>query len=104
MTIVVHEWPIPACDKEAIAVVFELGCPITLDMWRSTTFHVLVDVCTPQEEILHTNAFITLPDYPALQHYHQCHSRQRLTLALNAKPFSLEFNSALIGPGENKLF
>ncbi|KAG1812365.1 hypothetical protein EV424DRAFT_1491608 [Suillus variegatus] len=88
MTIAVHEWPLPACDKEAIAVVFELGCPIALDMWRSTTFHVLVDVCTPQEEILHTNAFITLPDYPALQHYRQCHQRQRLTLASNAKPFS----------------
>ncbi|KAG1894551.1 uncharacterized protein F5891DRAFT_714827 [Suillus fuscotomentosus] len=88
MTITVHEWPLPACEKEAIAVVFELGCPIALDMWRSTTFHVLVDVCTPREEILHTNAYITLPDYGALQRYHQCHRRQRLTLASDAKPFS----------------
>ncbi|KAG1773378.1 hypothetical protein EV702DRAFT_577072 [Suillus placidus] len=88
MNITVHEWPLPACEKEAIAVVFELGCPIALDMWRSTTFHVLVDVCTPQEEILHTHAFITLPDYHALQRYRQCHPRQRLTLASDAKPFT----------------
>ncbi|KAG1816740.1 uncharacterized protein BJ212DRAFT_1480599 [Suillus subaureus] len=88
MNITVHEWPLPASEKEAIAVVFELGCPIMLDMWRSTTFHVLVDVCTPQEEISHTNAFIILPDYHALQRYRQRHPRQRLTLASNAKPFT----------------
>ncbi|KAG1740597.1 hypothetical protein EDB19DRAFT_1828418 [Suillus lakei] len=88
MNITVHEWPLPACEKEAIAVVFELGCPIALDMWRSTTFHVLVDVCTPQEEILHAPASITLPDYRALQSYRQCHPRQRLTLASDAKPFA----------------
>ncbi|KAG1853151.1 hypothetical protein DFJ58DRAFT_883919 [Suillus subalutaceus] len=88
MNITVHEWPLPAGEKEAIAVVFELGCPIALDMWRSTTFYVLVDICTPQEEISHTSAFITLPDYHALQRYRQCHPRQRLTLASNAKPFT----------------
>ncbi|KAG2039110.1 hypothetical protein BDR03DRAFT_1009308 [Suillus americanus] len=88
MNITVHEWPLPAGEQEAIAVVFELGCPIALDMWRSTTFHVLVDVCTPREEISHTNAFITLPGYHALQHYRQCHPRQRLTLASDAKPFT----------------
>jgi hypothetical protein len=89
MNIKVHEWPLPACDKEAIAVVFELRCPIALDMWRAMTFHVLVDVCTPQEDISHTNAFITLPNYAALQQYRTaCHPRQRLTLASDAKSFT----------------
>ncbi|KAG0701816.1 hypothetical protein DFH29DRAFT_541007 [Suillus ampliporus] len=88
MTITVHEWPLPAREKEAIVVVFELGCPITFEMWRSTTFHVLVDVCTPEAAILPAHAFMTLPDYPALQRYHNCHPRQRLTLASDAKPFN----------------
>ncbi|KAG0694113.1 hypothetical protein DFH29DRAFT_1035335, partial [Suillus ampliporus] len=88
MTIAVHEWPLPAREKEAIAVVFELACPIAFDMWRSTTFHVLVDICTRKEEIIPTHAFMTLPDYRALQHYHQHHPRQRLTLASDAKPFT----------------
>ncbi|KAG2137491.1 hypothetical protein DEU56DRAFT_946063 [Suillus clintonianus] len=88
MNITVHEWPLPACEKDAIVVVFELGCPVALAMWRSTTFHILVDVCTPQEEIPNTRAFITLPDYRPLQRYHQRHPRQRLTLASDAKPFA----------------
>ncbi|KAG2137478.1 hypothetical protein DEU56DRAFT_736818 [Suillus clintonianus] len=87
MTIAVHEWPLPAREKEAILVVFELGCPVAFDMWRSTTFHVLIDVCTPKDEILPTHAFMTLPDYRALQRYRDCHPRQRLTLASDAKPF-----------------
>ncbi|KAG2069011.1 hypothetical protein BDR04DRAFT_722981 [Suillus decipiens] len=86
ITIAVHEWPLPRHEREAIMVVFELACPIAFDMWRSMTFHVLVDVCTP-EQILPTPPFITLPNYNALRQYRKCHSRQRLTLASEAKPF-----------------
>ncbi|KAG2138280.1 hypothetical protein DEU56DRAFT_886916 [Suillus clintonianus] len=87
MTITVHEWPLPARNNQAIVVVFELRCPVAFEMWRSTTFHVLIDVCTPKEDILPTPAFMTLPEYHALQRYRQCHPRQRLTLASDAKPF-----------------
>ncbi|KAG0707120.1 hypothetical protein DFH29DRAFT_995437 [Suillus ampliporus] len=87
MTIAVHEWPLPECEQEAIAVVFELVCPTAFDMWRSMTFHVLVDVCT-LEGISPTRAYMTLPDYCALQRYRQCRPRQRLTLASDTKPFS----------------
>ncbi|KAG1810865.1 uncharacterized protein BJ212DRAFT_1484001 [Suillus subaureus] len=86
MTITVHEWPLPRYEKEAIVVVFELACPIAFDMWRSMTFHILVDICTP-EQILSTPPFITLPNYGALRQYRKCHPRQRLTLASDAKPF-----------------
>ncbi|KAJ8591226.1 hypothetical protein M405DRAFT_880615 [Rhizopogon salebrosus TDB-379] len=41
MSIVVHEWPLPAREEDAIVVVFELACPIAFDLWRSTTFHIL---------------------------------------------------------------
>ncbi|KAG2112538.1 uncharacterized protein F5147DRAFT_791077 [Suillus discolor] len=87
MTITVHEWPLPEHEQEAILVVFELGCPITFDMWRSMTFHVFVDICTPAK-ISPTRPFITLPKYDALKQYRTCHARQRLTLASDAKPFS----------------
>ncbi|KAG0697966.1 hypothetical protein DFH29DRAFT_1082058 [Suillus ampliporus] len=87
MTIAVHEWPLPPREKEAIVVVFELACPIAFDMWRCMTFHVLIDVCTP-EKTLPIHPFMTLPKYGALKRYHKCHPRQRVTLASDAKPFS----------------
>ncbi|KAG2078525.1 hypothetical protein BDR04DRAFT_1086936 [Suillus decipiens] len=87
MTIAVHEWPLPESQQEAIVVVFELACPIAFDMWRSMTFHVFVDICTPQKTSSN-RPFMTLPKYDALQQYRTCHSRQRLTLASDAKPFS----------------
>ncbi|KAG0697961.1 hypothetical protein DFH29DRAFT_810975 [Suillus ampliporus] len=87
MMITVHEWPLPECEQEAITVVFELVCPTAFDMWRSMTFRVLVDVCTP-EGISPTCVYMTLPNYNALSQYRQCHPRQRLTLASDAKPFS----------------
>ncbi|KAG2357480.1 hypothetical protein BDR07DRAFT_1490680 [Suillus spraguei] len=87
MTIAVHEWPLPEPQQEAIVVVFELACPIAFDMWRSMTFHVLVHICTPQKTSSN-RPFTTLPNYGALQQYRTCHSRQRLTLASDAKPFS----------------
>ncbi|KAG2038864.1 hypothetical protein BDR03DRAFT_953798 [Suillus americanus] len=87
MTIAVHEWSLPRLEQEAIVVVFELACPIGFDMWRSMTFHVLVDICAP-EQILPTPPFIMLPNYHTLQQYRKCHPRQRLTLASDAKPFT----------------
>jgi hypothetical protein len=86
MTIAVHEWPLPAQEKEAIAVVFELVCPTAFDMWRCMTLHVLIDVCTPKN-ILQARPFTTLPKYRALEHYRQCHPRQRLTLASDTISF-----------------
>ncbi|KAG1816760.1 uncharacterized protein BJ212DRAFT_1480619 [Suillus subaureus] len=87
MTITVHEWPLPERKQEAIVVVFELACPVAFDMWRSMTFHVFVDICTPNK-ISSTCPFMTLQKYDALHQYRTCHPSQRLTLASDAKPFS----------------
>ncbi|KAG1750378.1 uncharacterized protein EDB91DRAFT_1303342 [Suillus paluster] len=90
-------------EREAIVVVFELACPTTFDMWRSMTFHILIDVCTP-EEILPTDPFMTLPKYGALQKYRQCHPRQRLTLASDAKPFTMcHYSSTCIPKEDDKM-
>ena len=43
----VLEWPLPSNQLEAEVVVFELDCPISFNMWRSATFHLLVDLCSP---------------------------------------------------------
>ncbi|KAG1761304.1 hypothetical protein EDD22DRAFT_985840 [Suillus occidentalis] len=87
MTITVHEWPLPEREQEAIVVVFELACPITFDMWRSMSFHVFVDICSPGK-VSSTRPFMKLPNYDALQQYRTCHPSQRLTLASDAKPFT----------------
>ncbi|KAF9235920.1 hypothetical protein BU15DRAFT_89398 [Melanogaster broomeanus] len=47
MEISVHEWPLPARQLDAAVVVFELDCPVSFNMWRSATFHLLVDICSP---------------------------------------------------------
>ncbi|KAJ8592789.1 hypothetical protein M405DRAFT_879736 [Rhizopogon salebrosus TDB-379] len=87
MMITVHEWPLPVRELDAIVVVFELACPIAFDMWRSVTFHILIDICTP-EDVPPSHPFKTLPKYAALQCYRKCHPKQRLTLASDAKPFA----------------
>ncbi|KAG1763752.1 hypothetical protein EDD22DRAFT_1050038 [Suillus occidentalis] len=62
--------------NEAIAVVFELACPIAFNMWRSMTFHVLVDICAP-EQIVPTPPFITLSGYSALWSYYELPSKAK---------------------------
>ncbi|KAJ8586504.1 hypothetical protein M405DRAFT_935342, partial [Rhizopogon salebrosus TDB-379] len=87
MMITVHEWPLPVHELDAIVVVFELACPIAFDMWRSVTFHILIDICTP-EDVSPSHPFMTLPKDAALQCYRECHPERRLTLASDAKPFA----------------
>ncbi|OAX34983.1 hypothetical protein K503DRAFT_868567, partial [Rhizopogon vinicolor AM-OR11-026] len=104
MTIEVHEWPLPARGEDAIIVVFELASPIAFDMWRSMTFHILVDICTP-EDIFPNSPFQTLPQYAALKRYHKCHPRKRLTLASDAKPFlNCHYGDTQIPTVEDKVF
>ena len=78
MRIRVHEWPLPTKRLEAEVVVFELDCPISFNMWRSATFHLLVDLCSPsvQQDFPH----IQLNHYYALQPYLVEHPRSRISL------------------------
>ena len=85
MTIDVHEWPLPADEHWAEVVVFELDCPVSFNAWRTATFHLLVDLCSSSLEPRHP--YITLDRYHALSTYLVSHSRSRITLASDTKPF-----------------
>ena len=85
MTIEVHEWPLPADSCRVANVVFELECPVAFDMWRSATFHLLVDLCSPPREP--TQPHIVLEQYSDLHPYYTKHPRSRVTLASDTKPF-----------------
>jgi len=85
MMIGVHEWPLPADSCRAANVVFELECPVAFDMWRSATFHLLVDLCSPPREATHPH--IVLEQYSGLHPYYTKRPRTRVTLASNTKPF-----------------
>ncbi|KAG8217925.1 hypothetical protein J3R82DRAFT_6091 [Butyriboletus roseoflavus] len=85
MDIALHEWPLPAEQFRAEAVVFELDCPISFNMWRNATFHLLVDLCSPAIEP--KKPYIQLSKYVALQPYLVQHPRSRISLASDTKPF-----------------
>ncbi|KAN0092683.1 hypothetical protein V8E55_003467 [Tylopilus felleus] len=85
MKIAVHEWPLPASQLHAEAAVFELDCPVSFNMWRTTTFHLLVDLCSPS--VGRKKPYIQLSNYAALQSYLVRHPRSRITLSSDTKPF-----------------
>ncbi|KAG9309803.1 hypothetical protein JVU11DRAFT_10179 [Chiua virens] len=85
--IAIHEWPLPAEQLQAEAVVFELDCPVSFNMWRSATFHLLIDLCLPS--VQPTDPYIQLFDYAALQSYLVRHPRSRISLASDTKPFAV---------------
>ncbi|KAF8127616.1 hypothetical protein EV363DRAFT_1452213 [Boletus edulis] len=85
MKIAVHEWPLPAAQLLAEAVVFELDCPVSFNMWRTATFHLLADLCS--QSIIPRKPYIQLSGYAALQPYVTRHPRSRISLASDTKPF-----------------
>ncbi|KAH0834164.1 hypothetical protein J3R83DRAFT_11470 [Lanmaoa asiatica] len=85
MEINVHEWPLPVEQLRAEAVVFELDCPVSFNMWRTATFHLLVNLCSPSVEPKFP--YIRLSGYAALQPYLVQHPRSRISLASDTKPF-----------------
>jgi hypothetical protein len=87
MQINVYEWPLPAEKLQAEAVVFELGCPVSFNMWRTATFHLLLDLCSPSVEPKHP--YIQLSKYVALRPYLIQHPRSRISLGSDTKPFAV---------------
>ena len=85
MKIAIHEWPLPDDQLRAEAVVFELDCPVSFSMWRTATFHLLVDLCSSSVD--ERNPTLQLSKYAALRRYHVQHPRSRITLASDTKPF-----------------
>ena len=84
MEIVVHEWPLPADQLLAEVVVFELDCPVSFNMWRAATFHLLVDLCSPSREP--RDPYIFFHQYDSLRPYLVSHARSRISLASDTKP------------------
>ncbi|KIK90485.1 hypothetical protein PAXRUDRAFT_14327 [Paxillus rubicundulus Ve08.2h10] len=101
MTIEIHEWPLPSLPASAAMVVFELDCPVSFNMWRSATFHLLADLCSPFQQP--ESPYILLGDYYALQSYHEQHARSRVTLASNTKPFMRTHYRGVSIPATNDL-
>ncbi|KAF8127615.1 hypothetical protein EV363DRAFT_1513903 [Boletus edulis] len=96
MEIAVHEWPLPATQSLAEAVVFELDCPVSFNMWRTATFHLLADLCSPS--IVPQTPYIQLSEYAALQPYVTQHPRSRISLASDTKPFTVTHYSKVSIP------
>ena len=84
MKIALHEWPLPTDPHHVARVIFELECPISFNMWRSTILH-LVELCSSSVESV--KPYLELHRYSGLQGYYQRHSRSRVTLASDTKPF-----------------
>ncbi|KAI6026989.1 hypothetical protein EDC04DRAFT_3143070 [Pisolithus marmoratus] len=83
--ITVHEWPLPEDPCRVAVAVFELERPLAFDMWRSVICIILIDICSPplKQKDPHT----CLGEYSGLHSYHTEHTRSRITLASDAKPF-----------------
>ena len=92
MVIFVHEWPLPAEPFQAEVVVFELDCPVSFNMWRTATFHLLVDLCLPPHSPYTPKS--TLREYSPLRPYLVSHARSRFTLASDTEPFSVSNRTA----------
>ncbi|KAG8742150.1 hypothetical protein FRC10_001958 [Ceratobasidium sp. 414] len=87
MHIDVHEWPLPAKELDAKAVVFELGCPDAFNYWRSATYYILCDLGHPSRE--RATVQCTLAGYGDLTPWsaHLKRPVHRITLASSTKPF-----------------
>jgi hypothetical protein len=96
MQITIHEWPLPAKQLQAEVVVFELDCPVSFNMWRTATFHLLVDLCSSSVEP--QKPYIVLSKYTALHPYLVQHPRSRISLASDAKPFVVTHYSKIFIP------
>ncbi|KIN98294.1 hypothetical protein M404DRAFT_855146 [Pisolithus tinctorius Marx 270] len=83
--ITVHEWPLPEDFYRVAVVVFELNRPPAFDMWRSVICLLLIDICSPQLTREHPHT--CLEGYFALGSYYTEHTRTRVTLASDTKPF-----------------
>ena len=101
-TIEVYEWPLPADSCRAAIVVFELKCPVAFNMWRSVTFHLLVDLCSSPRE--RTTPYIVLEKCPDLEPYFTKYPESRITLASDTKPhMKTHYRRTRIPNHENKV-
>ncbi|KAI6044146.1 hypothetical protein EDC04DRAFT_461899 [Pisolithus marmoratus] len=94
----VHEWPLPVDRFRVAMAVFELNRPLAFDMWRSITCLLLIDLCSPPFEQKHPHT--CLEEYSALHPYYTEHTRSRVTLASDTKPFKKSHYYSIRVPAE----
>ena len=100
MEITVHEWPLPSSDLHAEVVTFELECPVSFNMWRTATLHLLLDLCSASPEP--KDPYIKLDKYEALKPYLVQHPRSRISLGSDTKPFAVTHYSKASIPATQK--
>ncbi|KAF8439804.1 hypothetical protein L210DRAFT_3540380 [Boletus edulis BED1] len=83
MVLDTYTWPLPDDDHRAAIIVFELACPLAFDMWRSSTFRLLADLCSQHPR---GNRPCLLGDFGGLKPYFEQHPRSRITLASASRP------------------
>ncbi|KAL4068914.1 hypothetical protein V8B97DRAFT_1918390 [Scleroderma yunnanense] len=95
MRINVHEWPLPEDLCHAASVVFELGCPVAFNMWRSTILTLLVD--------RDRRDFRNKPSILQNSHLYPYYTKKelhRVTLASDAEPFTTSHYHVITIPSE----
>ena len=86
MEIGVHEWPLPSRELPLKATVFELKCPYQFQMWRTSTYMLLHDICRPNKSDTHVETPpVSLANYDGLRKYHG--GLSRVTYASSTKSF-----------------
>jgi hypothetical protein len=86
LDIKVHEWPLPEHSLKAKTVVFELRLPLVFDVWRSTTYKILCDICTTRQDHSEPAPSVVAEDYFGYQPYIS-DKPSRITLASTTKSF-----------------
>lgn len=86
LVISVHEWPLPQDRLQAEATVFELDCPAVFGIWRTSTYHVLHDICMPKQDCS-ASPPVRLQTYDPLQKHLVRGQLPRITLASKTKSF-----------------
>ena len=69
---------------EAQVVIFELACPVSFNVWRAATVHLLVDLCSPKVSIPRQqdmSRIWLLGESPGSRPYFVQHPRSRITLS-----------------------
>ena len=88
MEIEVHEWPLPSRELPLKATVFESKCPYQFQMWRTSTYMLLHDVCRPNKTDSHKDTPpVSLANYGGLRKYLCDSDLARVTYASSTKSF-----------------
>ncbi|KDQ19885.1 hypothetical protein BOTBODRAFT_183913, partial [Botryobasidium botryosum FD-172 SS1] len=87
MRIEIFESPLPEDEYKRKTVVFELRCPPPFAIWRSSTYHILFDVCSVAPKNIAEPPIYTLKGYRGLAAYVQEGLLTRISLASHEKSF-----------------